>query len=124
MITSGTDIIREAVRVRMVKGHLGTLARDLSVSVDALEAFVAGKRTLPPDILRALTTELLSHAEYDASCDRLRPANKQKPTPAYGVTPPPAKHNPTVPRQASGPFRIVRDAAPMPLKSKRPGWAD
>jgi hypothetical protein len=73
IITSGTDIIRGAVRVRVVKGDLGTLARTSVSRPTPWRVFVAGKRTLPPDTLRPFTRD---HAEFDPSCDRLRPANK------------------------------------------------
>ena len=66
VITTGTDLIRQMLRVRNKKMNLASLARDLGISSDTLLAFIDGKRSLPIPVLQGLTKELWNgHAVYD-----------------------------------------------------------
>lgn len=51
---SGLAALREVVRVRARRGHLGWLAKELNVGLSALEEFGTGKGNLPPDALSAI----------------------------------------------------------------------
>ena len=87
VITTGTDAIRQMLRVRNKKINLAILARDLGISSDALQAFIDGKRSLPIPVLQGLTKVLWNgHAVYDPEVDRLRPA-RQEPAKPLGVLP-------------------------------------
>ena len=87
VITTGTDAIRQMLRVRIKKMNLAILARDLGISSDALQAFIDGKRSLPIPVLQELTKILWNgDAVYDPEVDRLRPA-RQEPAKPLGVLP-------------------------------------
>ena len=60
MIETGTDLPPAALLARMKKYNLGRAARDLEVTVVALESFATGKASLTPDILARLAPELFS----------------------------------------------------------------
>ena len=86
-IATGTDVIREMLRVRNKRTNLAILARDLGISSDTLHAFIDGKRSLPIPVLQGLTKELWNgHAVYDPEVDRLRPA-LQEPAKPLGALP-------------------------------------
>ena len=87
VITTGTDAIRQMLRVRNKKMNLAILARDLGISSDTLHAFIDGKRSLPIPVLQDLTKVLWNgDAVYDPEVDRLRPA-RQEPAKPLGVLP-------------------------------------
>ena len=87
VITTGTDAIRQMLRVRNKKINLASLARDVGISSDALQAFIDGKRSLPIPVLQGLTKVLWNgDAVYDPEVDRLRPA-RQEPAKPLGVLP-------------------------------------
>ena len=87
VITTGTDAIRQMLRVRNKKINLASLARDLGISSDMLDTFIDGKRSLPIPVLQDLTKVLWNgHAVYDPEVDRLRPA-RQEPAKPLGVLP-------------------------------------
>ena len=65
-IKTGTDVIRAALYARNARLNLGPLAREIGVSADLLEQFLAGRVTLLPTVLNDLARELFSgHAVYD-----------------------------------------------------------
>ena len=87
VITTGTDAIRQMLRVRNKRINLASLARELGISSDTLHAFIDGKRSLPIPVLQDLTKKLWNgHAVYDPEVDRLRPA-RQEPAKPLGVLP-------------------------------------
>ena len=57
VITTGTDAIRQKLRVLNKKMNLAILARDVGISSDALQAFIDGKRSLPIPVLQGLTKD-------------------------------------------------------------------
>src|SRR5262245_5264898 len=88
-ITTGTDAIRAALRVRGSKTNTAGLARDLGVSSATLDAFADGRAMLKPEVLQALAADLFhGHAVFDPAIDRLRPAVQAEPRP-LGVRPDP-----------------------------------
>ena len=108
--TTGTDRIRDALRVRNRKINLTPIARELGVNNATLEAFITGSAKLSPDLLKALTKELFPMSEFVPELDVLRPA-LQEPARLLGV--PPQLSIP-LPRYAPGPGqgpRPVTDAA-------------
>ena len=87
VITTGTDAIRQKLRVLNKKMNLAILARDLGISSDMLDTFIDGQRSLPIPVLQGLTKVLWNgHAVYDPEVDRLRPA-RQEPAKPLGVLP-------------------------------------
>ena len=83
VITTGTDVIRQMLRVLNKKMNLAILARDLGISSDALQAFIDGQRSLPIPVLQGLTKKLWGHAVYDPELDRLRPARQEPAKPLW-----------------------------------------
>jgi hypothetical protein len=66
---SGTTLIRRALNTRNRKVSIAVLARELDVSVVALELFATDDEALlPPRVLDALAKRLLG-GSYDAECD-------------------------------------------------------
>jgi hypothetical protein len=99
-IVTGTDAIRAAVRSYRSKPGIAfsNLARDIDGQALAdLDRFADG-RTLPPELLMALTAEIWSgSAIFDPELDRLRPAPRPKPQPLCAGHPPrrnPSEHQP------------------------------
>jgi DNA-binding phage protein len=87
VITTGTDVIRQMLRVRNKKMNLASLARDVGISSDTLLAFTDGKRSLPIPVLQGLTKVFWNeYAVYDPEVDRLRPARRE-PAKPQGVMP-------------------------------------
>src|SRR5262245_18912766 len=86
-MTTGTDAIRQMLRVRNKRMNLAILARDLGIPSGTLDAFIDGKRSLPIPVLQGLTEELWNgHAVYDPGVDQLRPA-LQEPARPLGAKP-------------------------------------
>ena len=123
-IKTGTDAIRQALVARSTKVNIGGLARELGLSVAALEAFMYGRSGLGPEVLDALTKVLFDgRATYDPSIDRLRPAECEEPRP-LGVPPPPITEMMALPvYQAGPPPRQTGYGLPLP-KARRAGWVD
>jgi hypothetical protein len=95
------------------------LAREIGVSADLLEQFLAGRVTLLPTVLNDLARELFSgHAVYDETVDRLRPALRQEPR-SLGIRP--DRDYVTAP-VSCGPPQPVDPPKPEPPLTK-PGWA-
>ena len=119
--TTGTDVIREALRVRNRKSNLIAIARDIQVSPHLLDSFIERKASLSPDILRKLTTELWGgQAEFDAELNLLRSANKTPPM-SMGSRPPRCERKPVDhPGYTMGP-QPVKPERPK-AKTPRPGW--
>jgi hypothetical protein len=119
-ITTGTDLVREALRGRNRKLNLAGLARSLGLPADRLENFAEGKVTLPAETMQAIVKALWGeHTEFDAEADALRPSNRTPPTP-LGVHPPkfesvPLNFQTGAPPPQSG-------YAPAQPKKPRPGW--
>jgi hypothetical protein len=126
--TTGRDVLREFVDVRIRRKSYGNLARDIGVSGDALIAF-AGGGDLPVAMLAKLATEMTNgHGRYDPKLDRLVPVQSE--VKALGVAPPP--HDPERPGlypESIGPWTRGKlgDLPPSPQtpapSAKKPGWA-
>ena len=102
-IRTGTDAIRQALAVLNKKVNLAGLARDLSLSAAALEAFIYGRASLAPETLKALAVHLFDgRDEYDMAIDKLRPAKREEPRP-LGIRPPPITESMTLPVYQAGP---------------------
>jgi hypothetical protein len=87
VITTGTDDIRRMLLVRYKTMNLASLARELGITSDTLQAFVDGKRSLPIPVLHGLTKILWNgDIVYNPEIDRLRPA-RQEPAKPLGVLP-------------------------------------
>ena len=129
--TTGTDVIREALRVRSKSAMFSTvnLAKDLGVPDSVLTNFIATGVRPRPDVVHALVKFLLhGHAIWDEALDRLKPANAN-PVVSLGVRPPPSPINLPAgftPGRAGDPLplglRPVKDPPPQPEPSPRPGW--
>jgi len=100
---SGAEVIRQVLAGRNKKANIGGLARDLGLSIAALEAFMYGRSGLAPEVLDALTKILFDgNAAYDPAIDMLRPAKREEPRP-LGVLPPPITETMTLPTSRAGP---------------------
>lgn len=123
---TGRDVLRQALRSR--KLGLATIARELGISADALEAFVAGSKDLPVDALNRVTAEIFGgHTEFNPETGLLQSANRTPPI-AIGIRPEPfdPKSRPPVAINRGGhvPFAPVKGAKPQPAWPRRAGWAD
>ena len=67
-MTTGTDVLREALRIRAKKANLGTLARDFVVAPHVLEEFIAGKGNLPSEV--SFGSRPISFSERPSSIPR------------------------------------------------------
>jgi len=64
-IVTGTDALRAADAARATKTNFAPLARDLGISSEALHGFSTGQTSLPPDVLKALASQLWGgHVEF------------------------------------------------------------
>jgi len=125
MSITGSDIIRERLRIWAHHGPLAALANDIGAPVNTLDAFVRTGVKPSPDILKALTAIILPHAAFDPSCDKLRPVATSAATP-MGEGPPKSPPRPP-------PGEIFHGGKPPPLfpapqkpvpKVPRPGWVE
>jgi hypothetical protein len=121
--TTGSDILREATRIRIKKGHAAPLARDLKIGTAALETFATGGARLPDAIMTALAKDLLgSNVEFDAERNLLKRAEPV--TTPMGIRPPPYQRTAPV-RLGPSHWPPVTSDTPPPAQPKvRPGWAD
>ena len=121
--TTGTEIIREALRTRKSKQNFAIVARDLGISSETLLAFCDGKRSLPNAVLQALVKELWhGHAEFDPVTDRLRPTVQDLPRP-MGIRP---ENTLPLPKYQAGAAQVaprpVKEPVPDAKVKPRPGW--
>ena len=122
-MTTGKDILREAVRVRSKKANLGNLARDISVAASALDDFGNGQGELSSEVLQRLAVEIFQgRAEFDPVTNLLRSANKQEAV-AIGPGPGPIWEWMELPQYEGGPPPLYPADRKPPPKAKRPGWA-
>ena len=120
----GATVIRQALAARNKKFNIGGLARDLGLSVAALEAFAYGRAGLAPEVLEALAKVLFDgRATYDPAIDRLRPVEREEPRP-LGIRPPPITEMMTLPTYKAGPAPAQTGYGPPPRKARRAGWVE
>jgi hypothetical protein len=124
-IKTGTDALKQALRVRLKKGHQARLSRDLNVAMMSLGEFAFGDALLPVDVMRALARELWEgHAEYDAEADMLHSASTA-PWKSLGVHPPAAIAGKKYPVGTVAAFpRAEVPVTPQPMRPRRAGWID
>jgi hypothetical protein len=88
MTQTGTGVLREAVRIRIKKGHAGLLARDFSIGTATLEAFATGGAKLPDAIMDAAAKYFFgSNCSFDAERNLLKRAKPV--STSIGIAPPP-----------------------------------
>jgi hypothetical protein len=69
-MTTGTDLVREAVSAR--QSRLVTLAGDVGISTNILDAFMRGDADLPVDALQSIVREIWNGAVFfDPDADAL-----------------------------------------------------
>jgi hypothetical protein len=123
---TGTQILRDALRARALKSHLGTLARDLNIGVEALEGFARSGTALAPDIMTRLAQDLFgsSSVKFDAARNLLvRTTPEARP---LGIRPPSVNEMKLeLPKFTGGPAPPRPHSAALPgaKQSRRPGWA-
>ena len=121
-VQTGTDAIREALRVRR-KTNLAALARDHGLSAAARDAFIDGRRSLPAETLRAIAKDLWPHLEFDprdrpiAPCEPKEPEANGRPS----ATDDDAFRSIRQGHAQRGP-QPVKAATPAPKPKKRAGW--
>jgi len=126
---TGTDVLREAARIRVKTMRYAGLARDLGIAAETLVAFSENKLTPPPQILSALAKELWGgHVVFDPVTDLLR--TLAPPTRPLGVTPPlfdlekPSRYAPPIGPWTKGSGGITGlPPSPQARPRTRPGWA-
>jgi hypothetical protein len=122
--TTGTELIRQALRARNAKLNLSIFGRDLGLSGDQLHNFIFADATLTPEALRKLADYLWAgNTQWDEATDRLRPTKRQEPTP-MGVLPQldPKLLRKYRPGAAQTAHRLVNDSPPDQKPKTRPGW--
>lgn len=117
---SGESVLKQAMRARIKNRPAGLIARDLSISIEALEAWATGSAKLQPT-----TLDLIAKYVFGDNC-YLDPASgllKRTPRPSTrGPVPPPPFPRKTEPApKMRWPF-YPPDKAPPPPPPK-PGWA-
>lgn len=114
---SGKAVIRAALYAR--RSQLAGIARDIGVATETAHLFLSGAGLAVP-ALEALTKRIWGGAlEYDAATDKLRSANKAKPTPVnIDCRARLVLGNPPLGRGTLG--RLVRGVAPP--QPKKPAW--
>jgi hypothetical protein len=122
-MTSGTDVIRQAVAARMKKLNTANWAREMKVASSTLDDFAAGKAQLPPDILNSLAKYIFGAAvSFDAQADLLRRAAPQ--VSPLGCHPPRYVPPPNFKLPTSATYSPAKQAQSKPLpKAKPAGWA-
>lgn len=101
---SGSDIMHEALRFRIEKGHVAPLARNLGITSAALEQFAYGEGKLPDETMTALAKDLFgSNAFFDSGANLLRRAGQI----------PPSRWPPV---RSNGPALLQQ------LRTSAPGW--
>jgi len=124
--TTGTEIVRAALKNFNRKCNMAGAAQELGVTVGTLEDFAAGRRqTLPVELMKKLVERLWhGHHTYNAEFDALESTNKTPPAP------PPVMPDPFVADErcidlvacAREP-RTLRAEVPEKDKPRgRPGW--
>jgi hypothetical protein len=129
MTTSGSDILRQALRARnRSAGYIANLAQTLGITAVALESFMTSSSKLADGVMTKLACEIFPHAEgYDPVADLLVPKkNEAKPA---GIAPEPYK-----PKMTGAEFRAslyppqraapAKGAATTSGRLSRPGWKD
>jgi len=122
---TGTDVLRETLRVRCFKGDLVLIAKNRGLGVAVLDGFLRGTGSLPPDILQKMAQEFWGDsARYDAERDVLYRV-RQEPK-VFAPAKPPTCAEMFASGQLVRPVldRPVRPAPPVTKPSPRPGWAD
>jgi hypothetical protein len=84
---TGTDVLREALRIRLKKGSPAQLSLDVGVGVAALENWAAGSGRLPDDVMGKIAKWLFGdNVSFDAARNLLV---RKKPTMLRSTAPPP-----------------------------------
>jgi len=119
---TGTDVLREALRIKFRHGPSVTanLARDLNVGVGALEAWASGSGQLPVAALNTITKRIFGDtASFDAERNLL--VREKREAIPMGITPPRWTPPPKPIPPPEPPRAKVQPPPPLPPK---PGWAD
>ena len=123
---TGLTVLRDALRARQRKSHLGTLARDLNIGVEVLENFARSGTGLSPDVMTRLAQDLFgsSSVKFDATRNLLvRTTPEARP---LGITPPSVNEmDLKLPTFTGGPapVRPRKEALPGAQPRRSPGWA-
>jgi hypothetical protein len=121
VITTGTDVIRQKLRVRNKRMNLASLARELGITLDTLLGLADGKRSLPIPVLQDLTKKLWNgDTVYDAEVDRLRPARRE-PAKPQGVMP---RLTIPLPTYTAGPAQTAHRPVNVEITEPPPGGTD
>jgi hypothetical protein len=124
---TGLDILRDALRARAHKSHLGSLARDLNITVEALDDFARSGTSLSPETMTRLAQDLFGSSSVSFDPQRNLLVCTTPPARPLGVIPPSINQMKLqLPKFTGGPAPPrPRSAAPPGAKqSRRPGWAD
>ena len=107
------NALRAAVAARATKTNFAPLARDLGISSEALHGFSTGQTSLPPDVLKALASQLWGgHVEF---------------TEPKTITPPPPIDPESLPDRWQ-PWKtsglVMPEQLRPPPPPPRPGWVE
>jgi hypothetical protein len=124
---TGLDILRDALRARAHKSHLGSLARDLNITVEALDDFARSGTSLSPETMTRLAQDLFGSSSVSFDPQRNLLVRTTPPARPLGVIPPSINQMKLqLPKFTGGPAppRPRSAALPGAKQSRRPGWAD
>jgi hypothetical protein len=123
-MTTGTEALRERIRVHFKKYNGANLARDLNIGQAALDAFAHTNGKLPDAVLDGIAKRFFGdNCSFDAERNLLK---NNSPPPVLMPSPParplPINAGPIVRTGAD----LANPVAPGPMQPRlsRPGWAE
>lgn len=125
-MTTGTDVIRQAINVRNKKVNLAGFATEVGISPSQLSDFMAGRSVPSATILCAMAKWLWPNAEFDPERNLLvSGANRAPSQTMTSDYPPPVVPDPNWKKveYTGGRLIAVFPALPEAEKKSRPGWA-
>ena len=121
-MTTGSDLVRMALRMKNKRINLSSMARDLSMQTSTLEDYAESRtKTMPPDTLDKVVAYLWPNSGVRLDLERDLLVAVDKPAKKFGKVPQPIKGSGK--RYEIG-SSFVRSTPMVPSCRKREGWRD